>query len=144
MCSPPSPLSTSGSPSQSQPRGCRRGAQRPTTFYHFDKVDLGQPWRDCYLFSPFFPARGKHRIGKAGSEGWINYLQRVHHLSRFPSRICSKQLHCSAAVGFLRGPVSAGGDRPSGYFCRLGAPILQVQALLLLLYILQEESREQR
>lgn len=42
---------------------------------------------------PFFPARGKHRIGKAGSEGWINYLRSVHNLSRFPPSICSEQLH---------------------------------------------------
>lgn len=44
-CSPPSPLNTSGSPACSQPRGL----VRPKTFYHFDKADLEQPHRDCYI-----------------------------------------------------------------------------------------------
>lgn len=42
-------------------------------------------------------------MGKAGSEEGINYLQRVHDLSRFPLSISSEQLHCSAQVGFQAG-----------------------------------------
>lgn len=100
---------------------------------------------------PFFPARGKHRIGKAGREGWINYFQRVHNCSRFPPSICSEQLRCSAPVGFRGSPsTSAGGDGPLGYFWgRFGARFLRYRGcplylLLLFMSSLQEESREQR
>lgn len=77
-CSPPSPLNTSGSPARSQPRGLLR----LKTFYHFDKADPEQPQRDCslsLLSSRLVANMGSSADpGKAGSKGWINYLQKVH------------------------------------------------------------------
>lgn len=115
MRSPPSPLNASGSPTRSQPRG---GCRDPKRFIFLIKLTQGSPEGIAtylaFLFCLWQTQDGLC-MGQAGSEGWINYLQRVHDLSRFHSSIRREQLHLSAQAGFLGGSASAVGDGPLPY-----------------------------
>lgn len=107
-------------PREAQPRASPGGCRDPKHFIILIKLTRGS-LGGIATYLPFLSCLWQTQnglcIGKAGSKGWINYLQKLHYLSRFYSCIRGEQLHLSAQVGFQGGSVSAVGGGPLSYHC---------------------------
>lgn len=100
-------------PREAQPGASPRGCRDPKHFIILIKLTQGCLGGITTYFS-FLLCVWQTQTGpcteEAGRERWINYLQRGHYLSRFHSSFPGEQLHLSAQVGFMGGPVSAMGE----------------------------------